>query len=163
MSAVRGERKKMLEGGAVIAENRRARRDFEVGETFEAGLMLQGTEVKALRAGHANITHAFATLDDGEGFLMNCDIPEYESGNRFNHAATRPRKLLMNRRELNKLQAAIQREGMTLVPLRLYFNKRGKVKLLLGVARGRKHADKRQVEKKRDWQRDKARLLRNKG
>lgn len=154
--------KNTLQAGAQITENRRARRDYEVSDTFEAGIQLQGTEVKSLRAGRANIAHAYVAIRNGEAYLMNADIAEYESGNRFNHNATRPRKLLMHRREINKLQAGVQREGMTLVPLKLYFNKRGRVKLLLGLARGRKKADKREVEKKRDWQREQSRLLRNK-
>ncbi|MBE8190666.1 MAG: SsrA-binding protein SmpB [Alphaproteobacteria bacterium] len=155
-------RSNTLQAGAQITENRRARRDYEISDTFEAGIELRGTEVKSLRAGRANIAHAFANIKDGEAFLMNADIPEYEAGNQFNHNATRTRKLLMHRREINRLQAGVQREGMTLIPLKLYFNKRGMVKLLLALARGRQKADKRQVEKKRDWQREQSRLLRNK-
>jgi SsrA-binding protein len=112
-----------------------------------------------LRLGKANLAHSFATVRDGEGYLMNADIPEYVAGNRHNHKATQPRKLLLHRRELNKLMAAVQRDGMTIVPLKLYFNEHGRAKLLLGLARGRKKGDKRDVEKKRDWQRQKARLL----
>ncbi len=141
MSSKAGGRKKNSAGDGTITENRRARRDFEVTETFEAGLVLQGTEVKSLRLGKANLAHSFATVRD-------------------NHKATQPRKLLLHRRELNKLMAAVQRDGMTIVPLKLYFNEHGKAKLLLGLARGRKKGDKRNVEKKRDWQRQKARLLR---
>ncbi|MCH1568244.1 MAG: SsrA-binding protein SmpB [Alphaproteobacteria bacterium] len=159
MSAKSGGRKKSEAGDGIITENRRARRDFEITETFEAGLMLQGTEVKSLRLGKANLAHSFATVRDGEGFLMNPDIPEYVAGNRHNHKATQPRKLLLHRRELDKLMAAVQREGMTIVPLKLYFNAHGKAKLLLGLAKGRKKSDKRDVEKKRDWERQKARLL----
>ncbi len=160
MSSKSGGRKKTGRGDGVITENRRARRDYEIVDTLEAGLMLQGTEVKSLRQGKANLTHAFATVRAGEGLLMNTDIPEYAAGNRFNHKATRPRKLLMHRRELNRLMAAVQRDGMTLVPLKLYFNAQGRVKLLLGLARGRNKSDQREVEKKRDWQRQKARLMR---
>ncbi len=155
-----GKSKKRKSGNdGLIAENRRARRDYEITDTLEAGLVLQGTEVKALRQGKANLMHAYATIEKGEAMLINADIPEYSAGNRNNHKPTRPRKLLLHRRELNRLMADTQRAGMTLVPLKLYFNAGGMVKLLLGVARGRKKADKRQVEKQRDWQRDKARLL----
>ena len=160
MSSKSGGRKKNSAGDGTIAENRRARRDFEVTDTFEAGLVLQGTEVKSLRQGKANLAHSFATVRDGEAFLMNADIPEYFGGNRFNHKPTQPRKLLLHRREINKLMAAVQRDGMTLVPLKLYFHENGRVKLLIGLARGRKKADRRDVEKRRDWDRQKARLLR---
>ena len=105
--------------------------------------------------------HSFATVREGEGYLMNADIPEYVAGNRHNHKATQPRKLLLHKRELNKLMAAVQRDGMTIVPLKLYFNEHGRAKLLLGLARGRKKGDKRDVEKKRDWQRQKARLMKD--
>lgn len=160
MSSKSGGRKKSGAGDGTITENRRARRDFEVVDTVEAGLVLKGTEVKSLRQGKANLAHSFAVVRDGEGYLMNADIPEYEAGNRFNHKATQPRKLLLHRREINRLMAAVQRDGMTLVPLKLYFNQRGMAKLLLGLARGRKKADRREAEKKRDWQRQKARLMR---
>ena len=163
MSAKRGGRKKSSAGDSTIVENRRARRDYEVVDTFEAGLVLQGTEVKSLRGNKANLTHSFAYIKDGEGFLMNADIPEYCAGNRNNHKPTRPRKLLMHRRELDRLMAAVQRDGMTLVPLKLYFSDTGRVKLLLGLARGRKKSDKREADKQRDWQRNKARLLRERG
>ena len=143
-----------------VSTNRRARHEYEVEDSYEAGLVLQGTEVKSLRLGKANLAHSFATVRDGEGFLVNADIPEYVAGNRHNHKASQPRKLLLHKRELNKLMAAVQRDGMTIVPLKLYFNAHGKAKLLLGLARGRKKADKRDVEKKRDWQRQKARLMR---
>ncbi len=160
MSSKTGGRKKSGAGDSAIAENRRARRDYEVLDTLEVGLVLQGTEVKSLRQGKANLAHSFAVVRGGEGFLMNADIPEYVAGNRFNHKATQPRKLLLHRRELNRLMAAVQRDGMTLVPLKLYFNKSGRAKLLLGVGRGRKKADRREADKKRDWQRQKARLMR---
>lgn len=163
MSTKNGGRKKSSDSDTSIVENRRARRDYEVVDTFDAGLVLQGTEVKSLRSGKANLTHSFVSITDGEGFLMNADIPEYSAGNRNNHKPTRPRKILMHRRELNRLMAAVQRDGMTLVPLKLYFNDTGRVKLLLGLARGRKKADKREADKKRDWQRNKARLLRERG
>mgnify|MGYP001145806036 FL=1 len=163
MSSKNGGRKKKDGTQGVIAENRRARRDYEVIDTLEAGLMLQGTEVKSLRVGKANLEHSYASFEKGEPFLLNADIPEYATGNRFNHKPTRPRKLLMHRREANRLMASVQRDGMTIVPLKLYFNDNGLAKLLVGLARGRKKADKREHEKTRDWARDKARLLRDRG
>jgi SsrA-binding protein len=163
MSSKNGGRKKKDGTKGVIAENRRARRDYEVIDTLEAGLMLQGTEVKSLRVGKANLEHSYASFEKGEPFLLNADIPEYATGNRFNHKPTRPRKLLMHRREANRLMASVQRDGMTIVPLKLYFNENGLAKLLVGLARGRKKADKREHEKTRDWARDKARLLRDRG
>jgi SsrA-binding protein len=163
MSSKNGGRKKKDGTQGVIAENRRARRDYEVIDTLEAGLMLQGTEVKSLRVGKANLEHSYASFEKGEPFLLNADIPEYATGNRFNHKPTRPRKLLMHRREANRLMASVQRDGMTIVPLKLYFNENGLAKLLVGLARGRKKADKREHEKTRDWARDKARLLRDRG
>ncbi len=163
MSSKSGGRKKSAGVSGLIAENRRARRDYEVTDTLEAGLVLQGSEVKSLRQGKANLAHSYAAFQDGEIFLLNADIPEYSFANRQNHKATQPRKLLLHRREVNKMSAAIQRDGMTLVPLKLYFNETGRAKLLVGVARGRKKADKREVDKKRDWERSKARLLRDRG
>lgn len=148
----------------VVAENRKARRNYEIGETFEAGLVLSGTEVKSLRSGKANIAEAYASDEDGEIYLINAHIPEYEQAANFmNHSPRRPRKLLLNRKEIHKLLVGIQREGMTIVPLRLYFNERGIAKLEIALARGRKLHDKRQVERKRDWERQKARLMREKG
>ncbi|GBE42248.1 SsrA-binding protein [bacterium BMS3Bbin10] len=147
----------------VVAENRKARRNYEIGETFEAGLMLSGTEVKSLRSGKANIAESYASDEKGELFLINAYIPEYAEASRFNHAPRRPRKLLLHRKEIHKLMIAIQREGMTLVPLRLYFNDRGIAKLELALGKGRKLHDKRQAERKRDWDRQKARLMREKG
>ena len=147
----------------LIAENRRARHEYFIEEVFEAGLVLTGTEVKALREGKANITEAYAA-DEGDGiFLINAHIPEYSAGNRQNHAPRRPRKLLLHKREIGKLLGAVNRQGYTLVPLKLYFNDKGRVKLELGVAKGKKLHDKRETEKQRDWQRDKARLLRDRG
>ena len=147
----------------VVAENRKARRNYEIEETFEAGLMLSGTEVKSLRSGKANIAESYASDEKGELFLINAYIPEYAEASRFNHAPRRPRKLLLHRKEIHKLMIAIQREGMTLVPLRLYFNDRGIAKLELALGKGRKLHDKRQAERKRDWDRQKARLMREKG
>jgi SsrA-binding protein len=147
----------------VVAENRRARFNFDLEDTIEAGLALQGSEVKSLRAGKANIAESYAADEGGEIFLINAHIPEYSQAGRRNHEPRRPRKLLLHRREVNRLIGAVQREGMTLVPLRLYFNERGIAKLSLAVARGKKLHDKRETEKKRDWQRQKGRLMREKG
>ncbi len=147
----------------VVADNRKARRNYEIEETYEAGLVLSGTEVKSLRTGKANISDAYASEEGGELFLYNAYIPEYLQANRFNHSPRRPRKLLLHRREIHKLIVGIQREGMTVVPLKLYFNDRGIAKLELALAKGRKLHDKRQVERKRDWDRQKARLMREKG
>ncbi len=147
----------------VVAENRKARRNYEIEETFEAGLMLSGTEVKSLRSGKANIAESYASDKAGELFLLNAYIPEYAEASRFNHAPRRPRKLLLHRKEIHKLMSAIQRDGMTIVPLRLYFNDRGIAKLEIALAKGRKLHDKRQAERKRDWDRQKARLMRDKG
>jgi len=147
-------------GDGLVAENRRARRDYSVEDTLEAGLVLQGSEVKSLREGRANIAEAYASVEDGELWLINCDIPIYPAANRFNHEPKRKRKLLVSRRELARLAQAVERAGRTIVPLKLYFNERGIAKLLIGIATGRKAHDKRDVEAKRDWQRQKARLLR---
>jgi len=147
----------------MVAENRKARRNFEIEETFESGIMLAGTEVKSLRTGKANIAESYASDEDGELFLINAYIPEYAEASRFNHEPRRPRKLLLHSKEIHKLMVGIQREGMTIVPLRLYFNDRGIAKLEIGLAKGRKLHDKREVERKRDWDRQKSRLLRDKG
>ena len=146
-----------------VAENRRARFNYEVLDTFEAGLQLVGTEVKSLRAGQANIAESYAAPEDGGLYLINASIPEYTQGNRFNHDERRRRKLLLHRREIDKLTQAVQREGLTIVPLKLYFNDRGIAKLQIALARGKKTVDKRETEKKRTWQREKARLLRDRG
>ncbi|MCC2112851.1 MAG: SsrA-binding protein SmpB [Hyphomicrobiales bacterium] len=155
--------KKPSGGGRLVAENRKARFNYEVVETFEAGIQLAGTEVKSLREGKANIAESYAGERHGELWLYNAYIPEYLQANRFNHETRRARKLLMHRREIAKLAAAVQKEGMTLVPLKLYFTERGRAKLLLGLARGKKIHDKRETEKKRDWDRQKARLMRERG
>ncbi|MEM8812894.1 MAG: SsrA-binding protein SmpB [Pseudomonadota bacterium] len=146
-----------------IAENRKARFNYEVLETFEAGIELKGTEVKSLREGKSNIAESYAAAQSGDLILYNAYIPEYLQANRFNHETRRPRRLLMHRREINKLIGAVEREGMTLVPLKLYFNERGRAKLQLALARGKKNYDKRETEKRRDWERDKARLMRERG
>lgn len=164
MSSKSGGRKKKPDGvSGVISENRRARYNYRIEDTLEAGLVLQGTEVKSLRQGKANLAHAHVRIERSEAHLVNADIPEYRAGNRLNHKATQPRKLLLHRREIDRLAAAVQRAGATVVPLKLYFNDAGMVKLLIGLATGRKKADKRENEKRRDWQRDKARLMRGKG
>ena len=147
----------------VVAENRRARFDYSIEDKYEAGLMLQGTEVKALRAGQASIAESYAEAKDGEVWLINANIPEYSHGNRLNHEPKRPRKLLLNQREINKVMGAVERKGMTLVPMSIYFNKTGRAKVELALAKGRKAQDKREYVKDRDWQRDKQRLLREKG
>lgn len=148
-------------GGKLIADNRKARFNYEILDTVEAGLMLQGTEVKALRLGQANIQESYASAEDGEIWLINSHIPEYLQANRFNHAPRRRRKLLLSKREISRLAAGVEKQGMTLVPLKLYFNERGKAKLLLAIGKGKKLHDKRQTEKARDWNREKARLLRD--
>ena len=149
--------------GKMIAENRKARFSYAIEDTVEAGLVLTGTEVKSLRLGVANIQERYASLENGEFWLINSYIPEYTQGNRFNHEPRRLRKLLLSKREMAKLAKEIDREGMTLVPLKLYFNERGRAKLLLGIAKGKKIHDKRETAKKRDWDREKARLLKNHG
>ena len=147
----------------IVAENRKARFNYEIEETFEAGLALQGSEVKSLRTGKANIGEAYAAEERGELYLLNAYIAEYAQAARQNHNPRRPRKLLLHKREMNRLIGAIQREGLTLVPLKLYFNARGIAKLELALARGKKLHDKRQSERKRDWERQRARLMRERG
>ncbi|NVE94092.1 SsrA-binding protein SmpB [Altererythrobacter lutimaris] len=146
-----------------VAENRRARFDYAIEDKFEAGLALQGTEVKALRAGEATIAESYAEVKDGEVWLINANIPEYSHGNRQNHEPRRPRKLLLHTREINRLLGAVERKGMTLIPMSIYFNKTGRAKVELALAKGKQAHDKRQSIKERDWKRDKARLMREKG
>ena len=156
--------KKETKNFKVAADNRRARYDFAIGETFEAGLMLTGTEVKSLRTGKATIAESYVGLDrNGEVFLINSTIPEYLQANRFNHEPKRPRKLLLNKREIAKLAQGIEREGMTVVPLKIFFNDIGRAKIEIALARGKKLHDKRETEKQRDWNREKSRLLRDRG
>ncbi|MEO1090901.1 MAG: SsrA-binding protein SmpB [Pseudomonadota bacterium] len=143
-----------------VAQNRKAFHDYAIGERVEAGLVLQGTEVKSLREGRANLSDAYAGEMGGELYLFNVHIPEYSGGNRQNHEVRRPRKLLVRRREMNKLLGSVQREGFTLVPLQLYFNARGMAKVELGLGKGKKSYDKRASIKDRDWQRQKERLFR---
>ena len=147
----------------VVADNRRARFNYEIGETFEAGIALTGTEVKALRQGRATIAESYADSRGGELWLLNANIPEYLQGGRFNHAPKRPRKLLLHQRQIHKLAGAVDREGMTIVPLKLYFNEKGRAKLEIAVARGKKLHDKRETDRKRTWDRERSRLLRDKG
>ena len=147
----------------VVAQNRKARFNYQIGETFEVGIALTGTEVKSLRSGKATIAESYADSRGGEIWLVNANIPEYLQAGRFNHAPKRMRKLLLHRRQINKLMGAVEREGMTLVPLKLYFNEKGRAKLELALARGKKLHDKRESEKKRDWGREKGRLMRARG
>ncbi len=146
-----------------VAQNRRARFDFHIEDKFEAGLALQGTEVKALRAGEATIAESYAEVRGGEVWLVNATIPEYSHGNRINHEPRRPRKLLLNTREINKLFGAVEKKGMTIVPLSIYFNQKGRAKVELALAKGKQAHDKRASVKDRDWKRDKARLMRERG
>jgi SsrA-binding protein len=147
----------------VVAENRKARYNYEIIDTYEVGLMLTGTEVKSLREGKANIAESYASDENGEIWLINSYLPEYLQANRFNHAPRRPRKLLLSAKEIRRLRVGINREGMTLIPLKIYFNDRGRAKLELAIAKGKKLHDKRDTEKKRDWDREKGRLLRDRG
>jgi SsrA-binding protein len=147
----------------LIAENRRARFDYLIEDTLEVGIQLLGSEVKSLRSGRANIAESYASTERGELWLINANIPIYAPAAQFNHEPKRPRKLLVRSRELNKLRAAVEREGRTLAPLKLYFNDRGIAKLELALARGKKAHDKRAATKDRDWKRDQARLMREKG
>lgn len=150
-------------GTGAIAVNRRARFDYEIEETFEAGLQLMGSEVKALREGRANIAESYVSPENDEVWLVNADIPIYGPANRFNHEPRRLRKLLLKSREIAKLHGAVSRDGRTIIPLRLYFNDRGIAKLQIGLARGKKSVDKRQTIKDRDWAKQKARLMKDHG
>lgn len=147
----------------VIADNRKARYNYEIEDTFEAGIELKGTEVKALRLGKSNIAESYASNEGGEFWLINSYIPEYLQANRFNHEPRRKRKLLLHKREMARLALAVQKDGKTIVPLKLYFNKRGRAKLELALARGKKLHDKRETERRRDWDREKSRLLKSAG
>lgn len=146
----------------VVADNRKARFNYAIGEVFEAGIALTGSEVKSMRTGKANIAESYAGAHDGELWLYNSNISEYKQAGRFNHAPKRPRKLLLHKRQINKLIGAVEREGMTVVPLKLYFNEKGKAKVEIALAKGKKLHDKRQTEKKRDWARERGRLMRQK-
>ena len=155
--------RKAVSAPRIAAQNRRARHDYEIEDSLEVGIVLTGSEVKSLRAGRATITEAYATEQGGELFLINGYIPEYTQAGVQNHETRRPRKLLAHHRQIGRLAAAVQRQGMTLVPLKLYFNDRGVAKLELGVAKGKRTYEKREATKKRDWERDKARIMRAKG
>jgi SsrA-binding protein len=147
----------------IVADNRKARFNYEIGEIFEAGVALTGTEVKSLRSGKATIAESFATSRGGELWLQNSNIPEYLQASRFNHEPKRPRKLQLHKRQLAKLIGAVDREGMTIVPLKLYFNPKGRAKVEIALARGKKLHDKRETEKKRSWDRERSRIMRAKG
>jgi SsrA-binding protein len=151
--------KKPVPGQTVVAQNRKARHNYFIEETFEAGLSLTGTEVKSLRGGRSTIAESYVTAIEGEAWLVNATIPEYAGGNRFNHEPRRPRKLLLHRSQVNKLIGAIQRQGRTVVPLQVYFNEKGRAKLEIALALGKKAHDKRASIKERDWQRQRSRLL----
>ena len=146
-----------------VAENRRARYEYAFEDIYDAGIVLVGTEVKALRFGEGSIAESYAEVKDGEVWLVNANIPEFSHGNRHNHEPKRPRKLLLTQREITKLHGAVARQGMTLVPLSVYFNARGKAKVELALAKGRKLHDKRAHEKEKDWKREQGRLLRERG
>jgi SsrA-binding protein len=147
----------------VVAENRKARFNYAFEDTMEAGLVLTGTEVKSLREGKANIAESYASAENGEIWLINAHLPEYLQANRFNHEPRRKRKLLLHKKQIDRLFAGVNRDGMTLVPLKIYFDDRGMAKMELALAKGKKLHDKRETEKKRDWQRQKSRLLRQNG
>ncbi|MBL4617991.1 MAG: SsrA-binding protein SmpB [Robiginitomaculum sp.] len=158
-----GKGRKKTDGNSQIADNRRARFDYHIEEVFEAGIMLVGTEVKALREGKANIAESYVSFENGALTLINANFPIFAPASQFNHEPTRPRKLLLNKREVEKIANAINRKGRTIVPLKLYFNKRGLVKLEIAVSTGKKLHDKRETSKNRDWKRDQSRLMRERG
>ncbi|MEO9459275.1 MAG: SsrA-binding protein SmpB [Lentilitoribacter sp.] len=157
------KKKKSDPNQKIVAENRKARYNYELIEVLEAGLMLTGTEVKSLREGKANIAESYASFEEGEIWLINSYVPEYLQGNRFNHEPRRKRKLLLKAREVKRFSDAIDRDGMTLVPLKIYFNDRGRAKIEIALGKGKKLHDKRQAEKTRDWNRQKAKLLKDHG
>ncbi len=147
----------------VAADNRQARYHYEIGEQFEAGIALTGTEVKSLRTGKATIAESYVSPEKGEVYLINATIPEYLQANRFNHEPKRPRKLLLHGKEIDRIQKGVEREGMTVVPLRVFFNDKGRAKVQIALAKGKKLHDKRETEKQRDWKKEQGRLLRDKG
>ncbi len=147
----------------LVADNRKARFHYEIGETFEAGIALTGSEVKSMRAGKTSISESYASARDGELWLINSNISEYKQAGRFNHEPKRPRKLLLHKRQISKLIGAVEREGMTVVPLKLYFNAKGRAKVELALAKGKKLHDKRETDRKRSWERERGRLMRQKG
>jgi SsrA-binding protein len=150
-------------GVKVVADNRRGRYEYEILQTFEAGIELKGSEVKSLREGRTNLAEAYATMKRGELFLLNSNIPEYREANRFNHDPKRPRKLLLHAKEIGRLAAGISREGLTVIPLKIFFNPKGRAKIDIALAKGKKLHDKRDTIKTRDWDREKSRLMREKG
>jgi SsrA-binding protein len=150
-------------GVKVVADNRRGRYEYEILQTFEAGIELKGSEVKSLREGRTTLAEAYATMKRGELFLLNSNIPEYREANRFNHDPKRPRKLLLHAKEISRLAAGISREGLTIIPLKIFFNPRGRAKIDIALAKGKKLHDKRDTIKTRDWDREKSRLMRDKG
>ena len=156
-------RKKADPNNKTVAENRKARYNYAIEDTLECGIMLEGSEVKSLREGKANIAESYASVEDAELWLINSYLPAFEQAKTFGHEERRKRKLLVNKRELAKLWQGVGREGMTLVPLKIYFNDKGRAKLLLGLAKGKKLHDKRETEKQRDWQKQKSRLLKERG
>jgi SsrA-binding protein len=152
---------RIRDGIKIIGENRRGRHDYEILQDFEAGIELVGSEVKSLRSGRLNLAEAYAAMKGNELFLLNANISEYREANRFNHDPKRPRKLLLHRKEIDRLSVGILREGLTIIPLKMFFNKRGRAKVDIALAKGRKLHDKRDAIKERDWSREKARLLKN--
>ncbi len=156
-------RKKSDPNNKTVAENRKARYNYAVEDTLECGIMLVGSEVKAMRAGGVNIAESYANIEDGELWLINSHVPKYDQAKTFQHVERRKRKLLVSKRELGNLWKNIGRQGMALVPLKIYFNDKGRAKLLLGIAKGKKAQDKRATEKKRDWQKQQGRILRDRG
>lgn len=156
-------RKKSDPNNKTVAENRKARYNYAVEDTLECGIMLEGSEVKAMRLGGVNIAESYAGIEDGELWLVNSHVPKYEQAKTFQHEERRKRKLLVSKKELSKLWAEVGRQGMTLVPLKIYFNDKGRAKLLLGIAKGKQKQDKRASEKKQDWKRQQGRLLRDRG
>jgi SsrA-binding protein len=156
-------RKKADPNNKTVAENRKARYNYAVEDTLECGMMLEGSEVKSMREGGVNIAESYAAIEDGELWLVNSHIPKYDQAKTFQHEERRRRKLLVSKKELSKLWAEVGRQGMTLVPLKIYFNDKGRAKLLLGIAKGKQKQDKRASEKKQDWKRQQSRLLRDRG
>ena len=161
MSSKSGGRKKSQNKYSVIADNRKATFQYEIEDTFEAGIVLTGSEIKSIRQNKVNIRESYASAENGEIFLINCNIPRYQNSITTNYNPKRVRKLLLNKKEINKLFAATQKKGMTLIPTKMYFNKKGLAKIGIGIGKGRKIHDKREVKKTRDWERQKARLLKN--
>ena len=153
----------VFEKTKVVAENRRAKFDYFIDTVFEAGIALTGTEVKSLRFGEGSIAESYAEVKDGQVWLVNSNLPEFSHGNRYNHEPKRPRKLLLHEREINKMHGAVARQGMTLVPLSIYFNTRGRAKVELALAKGKKEHDKRDTVRERDWKREQGRLMRDRG